>query len=203
MASKTQIVNIALAKIGASRQIANVDTDRGRDAITARIFFDDDVLYTLRDFPWPWATAYADVALVDGSSTTPVNRDWQYAYRYPSDCVYVRRIVVNGVGRVNVNPPPFRIGKDTQGRLIYTNEAEAQIEYTAMITDPAEFDALFVSMLSWKLGAGIAPTLSRIKGMAESCMQMYEIDKTKAQSRALNEGQQEVDPESEFIRSRE
>jgi hypothetical protein len=55
MASKTQIVNIALARIGASKQVANVDTESSREAVTARTFFDDDVLYVLRDFPWPWA----------------------------------------------------------------------------------------------------------------------------------------------------
>lgn len=204
MSSKTQINNIALSRIGVSKQLSNVDTDTSREAIVARVLFDDDVLFTLRDFPWPFATSYADLALVGGTAAAAVNRDWQYSYRYPSDCVFVRRVVVDGAGgRNNPNPPPYRVGRDSQGKLIFTNEAEAQIEYTSTISDPAEFDSMFVSMLAWKLGAGMSPSLSRIKGMAEQCMQMYEIEKTKAQSRALNEGQQETQIESEFIRSRE
>lgn len=203
MASKTQIGNMALGRIGVSKLLANVDTETSREAIVARVMFDEAVRFVLRDFPWPFATSYADLALVGGTSTTPVNRDWQYAYRWPSDCVYVRRVVVDGVGRNDPNPPPFRIGRDTQGRLIYTSEPDAQIEYTSEITDPQEFDAMFVSMLAWKIGADMAPSLSRIKDMATTCMQMYEIDKSKSQSRALNEGQQETPLESEFIRARD
>lgn len=203
MASKTQIVNIAMARIGASKQLANVDTETSREAIMARTFFDDDVKFVLRDFPWPWATSYIDLSLVSGSTTTRTNRDWQYAYRYPSDCLFVRRLVIEGLGRNDPNPAPYAIGRDTQGRLIYTDEATAQIEYTAAIQDPAEFDSLFVSMLAWKIGSGLAPSLSKIKGMAEGSISLYEIEKTKAESRALNEAQQSKQLEAETIRARD
>lgn len=203
MASKTQIANIALSRAGVTKQLSDLVTDTSREAIIVRTNFDDDVDFTLRDFPWPFATAYADPALVAGSDTSRAVRDWQYAYRYPSDCLFVRRLVVEALGRNNPDPPPFKIGRDGQGRLIYTNERDAQIEYTSRVTDESEFDSIFVSMLAWKLTADVAPGLSRIKGMAEMAMQMYEIDKTKAQSRALNEGQQEKPLESEAIRARD
>lgn len=203
MASKTQIVNIAMARIGASKQLANVDTETSREAIMARTFFEDDVKFVLRDFPWPWATAYTDLAVVSGSTTTRTNRDWQYAYRYPSDCLYVRRLVVDGVGRNDPNPAPYAIGRDSQGRLIFTDEPTAQIEYTAVIEEVSEFDPMFVSMLAWKIASGLAPALSKIKGMAEGCIQLYEIEKTKAESRALNEAQQSRQLEAETIRARD
>jgi hypothetical protein len=161
------------------------------------------VLYVLRDFPWPWATAYADLALVGGSSTVKVNNDWQYSYRYPSDAVFARRIVRDSIGRQDPNPAPYRMGRDSQGRLIFTNEANAQLEYTSSIDDPAEFDSMFVSMLAWKIGSSLAPSLSRIEKMAQSCMAMYEVDKSKAESRALNESQQEDPLEAELIRARD
>ena len=203
MGSKTQVANIAYGRIGSALQLSNVETDRSRQAIIARTFLDDDIAYVLRDFPWPWATAYADLALVGGTASTPVNGDWQYSYRYPSQCAFFRRIVVAGLGRNNPNPPAFRIGRDAQGRLIYTNQELAGGKYTAVITGIEEFDPMAFSMLAWKLGAGLAPSQSRIKGMAEQCMQMYEIEKTKAQSRALNESQQEQPIESEFTRARD
>lgn len=203
MASKSQIVNIAIGRIGQNQTVNNVDTETSLVARTARTFWDDDVLYVLRDFPWPWAKAYRDLALVGGSDTVPVNNDWQYSYRYPSDCVYARRLVVESIGRNNPKPPPFSLGRDSQGRLIFTDEAEAQLEYTIAVTDPTEFDSLFVSMLAWKIGAGLAPTLSKIKDMAATCMQMYEIDASKAESRSLNEAQQSEPLEAEVIRARE
>jgi hypothetical protein len=203
VASKTQIANMALGRIGVKQLINNVETERSQAAINVRTFFDDDVAYVLRDFPWPWARTYVNLALVGGTSTVAVNNDWQYSYRYPSDCVFARRLVVETVGRQNANPPPFKLGRDTQGRLIFTDEVDAQLEYTVLITDPAEFDAIFVSMLAWKLGSNLAPSMSRVKDMAETCMAMYEIDKTKAEAIALNEGQQDLPLESEFVRARD
>jgi hypothetical protein len=204
VASKTGIFNIALTRIGATKFLTNVDTQSGTLADACRTIYEEDRDFALRDFPWPFATSYADLALVGGSSSEAVNADWQYSYRYPSDCVFARRLVVaNAGGRNNPEPPAFRIGRDSQGKLIYTNEIEAVLEYTARIDDVGEFDAMFVSMFAWKLAAALAPTQSRIKDMATTCMQMYEIDKTKAQSRALNEGQQETPIESEFMRARD
>lgn len=202
MASETSIANLALIRVGATKQIANLETERSAEAIAIRTVFDQERDYVLRDFPWPFATAYVELALVDGSSTTPVNYDWQYAYRYPSDCLFVRRIMGPN-GRRDPNPPPYRVGRDSQGRLIYTNEADAEIEFTYSVTEPEEFDSMFVSMLAWKIASVIAPSLSRIKGMAETAMQMYEIDKSKAASRSLNEQQQEQPLESEFVRARD
>lgn len=201
MASKTQIVNVALMRIGVSKSVGNVETDSSREALSARLLFDDDRDFVLRDFPWPFATAYATLGLVGGSSSDHVNLDWTFSYRYPSDCMFVRRILTPS-GRSETSPPAFRIGRDSQGKLIYTNEEDAQIEYTASITEPEEFDAMFSSMLSWKLAAGFSPSMSRIKDMAKTCMEMYEIEKVKAQSRALNEGQQEAQAESEFTAAR-
>lgn len=203
MSSRTQIANLALIKIGVSKQISNVDTDTSREAITIRTLMDQEIAFVLRDFPWPFATAYETLALVAGTSTVPANNDWQYSYRYPSDCMFARRIVVPSVGRRDPNPPPFRIGRDSQGRLLYTNIEDAELEYTARIDDSEEFDSIFVGALSWKLAAGAAPPLSRIKGIIEVCLNGYEYEKTQARSRALNEQQQEEPLESEFMRARE
>lgn len=203
MSSRTQIANLALIKIGVSKQISNVDTDLSREAITLRTLMDQEIAFVLRDFPWPFATQYGTLALVAGTATDPANNDWQYSYRYPTDCLYARRIVVPSVGRRDPNPPSFRVGRDSQGRLIYTNIEDAELEYTANITNAEEFDAMFVGALSWKLAAGVAPPLSRIKGIVEICLNGYEYEKTQAKSRALNEAQQEEPLESEFMRARE
>lgn len=204
MTSKTAIANVALTRIGSSKLLQNVDTQTGTLAEAVRLLFPEEAKFVLRDFPWPAATGYITLALVDGSETEAANNDWQYSYRYPSDCLFVRRIVVPNQGRNNPAPPPYRIGRDSQGKLIFTNEPDAEIEYTVDISGtPEEFDSMMVSMLGWKIGASLAPSQSLIKAMAETCMAQYEIEKTKAQSRALNEGQQEDPIESEFVRARD
>jgi hypothetical protein len=204
MTSKTGLANISLTRIGASKLLQNVDTQTGTLADAVKLLFPEESKFVLRDFPWPSATAYVALALVAGTASVPANNDWQYSYRYPAGCVFVRRIVVANQGRNNPAPPAFRIGRDSQGKLVYTNEPNAEVEFTADISDsPEEFDAMMVSMLAWKLGASLAPSQSLIKEMAVKCMEQYEIEKTKAQSRALNESQQEDPIESEFMRSRD
>jgi hypothetical protein len=201
MASDTQIANLALLHMGVSERIANLTTEQSRAAESLRVAYNDDRDYCLRDFPWPWATAYATLGLVS-SATVAYSTDWFYAYRYPSQCLFIRRIVTDS-GRLDTNPVQFRTGRDTQGRLILTDQQDAVVEYTVAVTDPQEFDALFVSMLSWKLAASCGPSLSRLSKIEERAMAMYEIEKFKAQSRALEEGQGPAPAEAEWIRARQ
>jgi hypothetical protein len=201
VASKTQICNIALVRIGVTKFLTNVETDKSKEASALNLVFDDERDYVLRDFPWPFATSYAQLNLVSGSLETPTSNDWIYAYRYPSDCMFARRITTV-LGRAETQPPPFKIGRDSQGRLVYTNQEDAELEYTLGVTDPAEFDSVFDSMLAWKLAKTLAPSASRIKGIIDTCNAEYERDRIKAQVAALNEQQQEQPPESEMIQAR-
>jgi hypothetical protein len=197
MASKTQIANQALIAIGVTAQIANLETETSKEAIAIRLIFEDEVDFVLRDFPWPFATAYASLGLV----TDDPNNDWDYAYRYPSDAVFVRRIATT-LGRDNSEPPPYRIGRDDEGRLIYSDEVNANIEYTSRIFDSNELDPIFVSALVWKLGAKLAPSMSKIKDMAKTAWAMYEVEIDKAKSVSLNESQSEPAPDAEWITAR-
>ena len=203
MTSKAAIANMALANIGSTQVIGDVDSDRSATAKAVRIFWDAHVGAVLRDFPWPFAKAYQTLALVDGSSTTRANYDWQYAYRYPSDCLFARRLVVEGVGRKDYTPPEFEVGRDSQGKLIFTDESPAELEYTMSVTDVEEWDASAVEMLSWLLSASLAPSQSRIKGMAEQAMRMYLTMKSIAEANALNERSKSNAATSELERSRD
>jgi hypothetical protein len=190
MSSKTKIVNLALGRIGISDILANVDTERSAHAVRAKLVFDDERDFVLRDFSWPFATRYITLGLVDGSSSDPANADWTFAYRYPSDCLMARRLAL-GNGRTDSTPPaPFRVGSDTTGRLIYTDQEDAVLEYTARVTDAETFDPLFVSMLAWRVAASLAPSLSRVVDMDKKALAGYFMDKAIAQASAANEGQQ-------------
>jgi hypothetical protein len=192
--SKTSIANMALGHIGVSQTITNIDTERSQQALQCRIYYDQAVQFCLESFPWPFATAYRMLALV---AEEPV-ADWTYAYRYPSDCCYVRRVATS-LGRTDRHPPPFHIGQDEQGAIIFTNEEDAQIEYTANITNTARFSAKFIEALSWKLASDIAPALSRIASARKDCLQMAMFMMTSATTTSANEQQQEDESDSEFI----
>lgn len=199
---KTQIANMTLVRIGISKLIANVDSESSTEARLIRTVFDDERDDILRDFPWPFARKIADLGLVGGTEDEAVNNDWQYSYRYPADCLYARRLTTV-TGRNNANPPPFVIGSDDQGQLLFTDEADAELEYTRRVTEPDQFDPIFRSALAWKIGMSIAAPLSRVKEVIQLAFSGFRFDLARAESRALNESQQDNAAESEFIRSRD
>jgi hypothetical protein len=201
MATEVQIFNLCLKWLGSDKPIASF-SEASKAAAIANDSFAVQRDYVLRDFPWPFATRYKTLNLVDGLDEA-YNEDYQYAYRYPAGCLFVRRIVT-ALGRTDPHPPAFAIAEDDQGGLILTDVEDAKIEYTHAVTDAGRFDPMFVVMLAWKLASVAAPSLSRVEKMAETAMKMYEIEKTKAQSRAANEGQTDTEnePDASWIEAR-
>lgn len=197
MATSVSICNMALGRIGITRQIANLATENSQEAVTCRLYYDDAVRFVLEDYPWPFATAYRELGLVEESP----NSDWLYAYRYPSDGVFIRRIVTDA-GRVDFDPMPFRVGLDDDGKLVYTDQPDAVVEYTKLVTDESKFTPAFVEALSWKIASDVAPALSRVASAQQTCPAMYQRVISTARERVANESQQSEPPDSEFVRAR-
>lgn len=175
LAHTQKALNIALARVGHSKQIANAATDTTMEAVMARLVVKDAVEQVLRDFPWPEFTKYAALTLVGGTSSAPYNGDWQYAYRKPADCVFERRIVNSSrTAAVNPTPPPMGKGFDSTGHLIFTNEPSAVLEYTARGLCPAgDGEPLFKDALAWKFAELLAPPFSRIPEKIDDAAKKY------------------------------
>lgn len=145
------------------------------EAEQVRLHWAHAVKQTLRDFPWPFATRHAALALVSGTATVPYNRDWRYVYRQPSDCVFERRIAVIRSGAVDPTPPPFALTFDSTGALIATHEVSPILEYTARPECTAsQGDPLFVEAFTWKLAQLMAPALSKMQDREKFCKDAYE-----------------------------
>lgn len=200
--TRVQMANMALGHVGTSQLIENLETELTVEATQCNLYFDQAVETTLEDFPWPLATKYGTPGLVTDNTDVTTPYDWLYAYRYPNDCLFVRRIVTT-LGRKDTNPPPFRIGLDDQGKLIWTDVEDVVIEYTKRVTDVNLFSPLFVDAVSWRLAAYIAPALSRIPKQDQTMMAVYLAMLGKAKVQAGNEQQQQDQVESEFLRARE
>lgn len=191
-----QIINMALVHLGHTQFIAN-RSELANEAIVGDLFYDPAVQYCLEDFAWGHARKYVALGLVQ----TDPNDDWQYSYRYPSDCVKVRRIVT-ALGRVDPAPPPFNVGQDDTGRLIYTDTQNAVIEYTKLVTNTALFPAMFAEAVSWWLAGLMCPGLAKDRKQAAGCFQMYSLVLARAQAKDRNESQDPPELESEAIRAR-
>lgn len=136
--------------------------------------------------------------------TTEANGDWDYAYRWPSDCLYARRMVpANGIGRKFSNTPiPFRIGRDVNGLLVYTDEIAAVLEYTMIDCDNLWTDDLFLEAFTWRLAATVAPSIARDADMALKAWAAYMNTLEHAATVSSRESQLEKDGDADWIAAR-
>src|SRR5690606_28194143 len=88
------------------------------------------------------------------------NSEWGYSYRYPSDCLMVRRFITGIQPDTQETKIPYRVIGDDDGLLILTNEDEAEIEYTIRATDTLRYPPDFEMALSFRLASYIAPRIT-------------------------------------------
>lgn len=201
MASKTEICNLALSSIGVGKEIANVDTEQSQEALACRRFYEIARDSVLRAFAWPFATVFADLGLVEEDPTD----EWGFSYRYPPDCLMMKRIISGVRTDTRQSRVPYKIGKDDDGLLIYTDMEDPTVEYTSRADDVLRYPPDFILALSYLLGSMIVPRLSKGDPFKQGpqCLQLYSYQISRAMAAAGNEQQADLPTESEFIRERD
>jgi hypothetical protein len=190
-----QIINMALGHLGET-QFIQARTELSNERLVAEIYYDPSLQLILEGFAWPETTKYGALGLVEEAP----NDDWLYSYRYPSDCLMMRRIITI-LGRQEPDPPPWITGQDDAGRLIYTNVSEAVAEYTKAIS-VGKFSAYMAAALSWWLAGEMCAGMARDRKLAQSCYQMADSLNVRAQAKARNESQDYPELDSEAMRAR-
>lgn len=198
MSSEVEICNLALGHLGSD----GIDalTDRSANAAACTTFYAICRDMALRAAPWPFATKIQALALIAESP----NEEWDFSYRYPSDCLVFRKIQSGSRNDTRQSRVPYRIATDDQGKLILTDKEEAIAEYGALVTNSQLFPPDFVLALSRLIAFHIAP---RIAGqdpfkLGPQSLQVYQNMIMQAQADAFNEQQEEEEPDSQFIRER-
>lgn len=199
--TRTEIANFALSHIGTGKQISDLDTESSNEAKLCRRFYEISRDSTLKDFQWGFATQYADLALVSENPTI----EWNYSYRYPSDCVLVRRILSGIRNETRQSRVSFKITRDSSGRLIYTDEQSACVEYTQRVTDSGQYPDDFVLALSYRLSHYIISGLTTgdTSKRRDNIFKLYLQELSLARMGSYNEEQPDELPDSEFIRVRD
>jgi len=201
MASKTDICNIAISHLGISKEISNVTTEQSKEAQACRRFYDEARKAVLNDYPWPFATRFVNLGLVEEDPTT----EWAYSYRYPVDCLYVRRILSGFRDDTEATKVVYKILQDDQGLLIYTDQQDAEIEYTKDEESADLFPSDFVIALSYRLAHYIGPRLTAGDpfNLSDKAMQKYEIEISKASANKFNEDNSSTRQDTESIAARD
>lgn len=199
--SVVQICNTALARIGVSNFISSID-ESSTEAAVCKVLYESVRDRVLREHPWGFASVYTPLALVaEADETASWAEQWDYAYRYPSDALVVRKIL-SVLGKLEPVAIPYSVGRDAVGRLIFTDEKDAKIEYTSRVEDASQFDPSFASVVAWLLASEIAMPLSALDGIRKQALQMFAMELDVAKRIAANEGEPLRDVDTEFVRSR-
>ena len=201
MSTPTEIANLTLSHLGIGKEIANIQTENSQEANACRRFFTIATEATLRDFHWPFANKNVALGLIEANPTS----EWSYSYRYPSDSIKLKRIWSGLRNDSRQSRVPFKILRDASGRVIYTDQINACMEYTYNETDTSRFTPDFVQALSFRLAVYTAPRLTSgdpFKIRAD-VLKLYSFEIGRAQASAANEQQDEEPPQAEWIRARD
>lgn len=198
--SKTVIANLAISHLGINKNISDFDNDRSAEGNAVRQYYEQCLEEVLSDFWWSFARAYGTLDLVKENPTI----EWGYAYRYPSTCLTLRRILSGQRTDSRQSRVPFEIGNDAQGGLVYTDMQAAQIEYTFLNKNVSQYPASFVMALSLKIAFMIAPTITAGDPfkLRTTIQDAYDKSLMKAEANVANEDQPDREVESEYIRAR-
>ncbi len=204
--SKTTICNRALHFIGIGEEIASIN-ERSAEAEACRQFYDDALDEVLREWPWPFARRQVTLAITNATDAdgeyVAYSDEFFYAYRYPPECVYARRIVSGTVPDTSESLVRYQIASDSSGRLILCNQADAQLEYTASITDTSLFHPDFAMAVSYRIATYIGPRLAEDPAKASQiALRGYELSIVKARAVAAMEESEGPPPKSSFQRAR-
>jgi hypothetical protein len=183
MASKTDICNLALARLGAEN-IISIDDDTKR-AKTLKAVYDLVRDIVLADHPWNFAITRATLALL----TTAPEFGYCYAYQLPTDPFCLRVLGIVGDTAANVDPG---IEYKIEGQRLLTNVSPCNIKYIARVTVEGVFTPSFCSALALRLAAEVAYKLTGNASLKGEAMKEYQLELGKAKS----QNAQEVTPEA-------
>lgn len=191
MASEVDICNQALSHLGDSATVASIDPPEGSaQAEHCARFYGLARNTMLEMHAWGFATRRTALSAVANPSTT-----WQYCYAPPSNMVNILSVLApdasddysagpkyniydaREVAGGSYTPQEYSSESDDLGNdIILTNQANAVMRYTVLVTDSNKFSPLFVEALGWLLASKLAgPVLKGEVGMqaAQACTKTF------------------------------
>ncbi len=215
------ICNLALSRIGVLTPITSLTSDTSTAGKACKAVYDFVRQRLLRDFPWGWASKYAVLTQVNAVGTR-ANAEYLYAYAYPTDCLFIRRLIPTPTtppglpagtapwatyDREDTNhfPPPFEIGYSSGAQVIFTDLQNASCKYTFDQGDTGPMVAGFDDCFAWGLAVELAMSMANKEDTRQRAEKMFERATMLGAAKAMNEAQNSkpiMTPTSEYDRAR-
>lgn len=184
MASKTDVINRALSKLGQPR-IANAETTNTKPARVMNGMWGSVRDAMLQAYPWKFAGYRTQLA-----ATTAPEWGWDNAFLLPNDYLAMRQIK---------DDPDYDI---ENGKILTDAGAPLYIRYTRRITNTAQFHPLFVEAFASRLAYEGCEEITDSNTKQEKALrdlnlainQAYQVDAIEVPSEEL--------PEDEWLEAR-
>ena len=209
MASEVQICQLALSHIGSYKIDSLSESSKEAEECNRLYPFVRDAV--LEDLPWNFASKRATLAPL-----TEEFAGWDFAYAYPSDCIYALEIYDDSHAAagayydadtelyVKKGKVAFTSGVNaalTQ-RVILTDKEDAILIYTARVVNPTLFSSLFIKAVSYYLAGELALPLLGDPNIQASMESKYLAIKGLAEASNANEGHEDPTDDNTFVSAR-
>lgn len=209
MATKNEIVNIALIRVGNSKFITDIDTDVSEEASIIKRLYDMSLEAMLTKHFWSFARTFRALTLIEED---PLEEDldvteFPFSYVYPEDCLYIKRIVNNISREPHADEKVFfheAFDRENNRKIIYTDMEDAVIEYTTNDVTEAEFPAYFSRALTYMLAYEMSMSIlsSNSTSVSDKLYPHYQKNLFDAIEVDANSQQNDPRPIDSFTRSR-
>jgi predicted GNAT family acetyltransferase len=200
--AKETIFNLALNALLLKREVSNADSDTSQEASVLRNVYDVALGKALADMDLTSTRDRVTLAVVE----TDPNTLWLYAYEYPTNCAFFRRIVTETVIDDRDTHEPKEVALYEGQKVIFCNKTEAVAEYIPndLDIDTLNADAIFAIALMLAYMAAPLVVGKGARELRKQLMEDYKVAKAEAQETDNNESFSFVEESasSEFVKSR-
>lgn len=191
-ASEAEICNLALLLVGHTQFIDGLDDETPEAEACAQVY------EKVRDscieaHAWKFAKRRATLSLItDGERGA-----WAYAYTPPAECLKPLWIWNGSEEPGQADSVPWDLeDDDTYGRVILTNQADAELIYTRRVTEVGKFSPLFVEAFAAKMAVYLAAGVVKKPALALQMSRLFDslIARAAASQYRQRQPGEEADP---------
>jgi hypothetical protein len=136
----------------------------------------------LREFPWNFATKTILLSQIDQEIP-----GWQYAYQYPPNALWVRKVF--DIGGIDAEiPNEYEIVSTGTEKYICCDIYQAYAKCTIKVVDANLFDPLFEEALTYKLALKLSMPLTNSSNKTQENMSKYQLAIANAKLAGAVEG---------------
>ncbi len=210
MSSEVEICNVALSNIRSTGINSLNESSLQAQQCKLKYPIVRDTVLTAAD--WGFSNRVEPLALLVSTAF-----NWKYAYQYPTDCLFVNRLILNyetfaqGVSNpydnLVPNTPdlnrgvPYKVVNLGGKKVIASNNPELRIDYRSRVTDTSMFEVAFVQAVSWLLAAEVSIAVVGVesgRALRADALKMYQTFLASATADTMNQRHSEVQ-DSEFV----